>query len=136
MRRLCRDLDRSARPPNALPYVRDYSEILVPVFIGLLIASFVVWASYSAPVLRFKGVTLGMVALGICVRLRERPGKLPWSAILLRVLIQQGVLLTAVVPLLYLALSWFPYLYSLWMFWDDQRRTLHDKAARTNVVLR
>jgi len=81
-------------------------------------------------------LTLGMVALGICVRLRERPGKLPWSTILLRVLVQQGVLLTAVVPLLYLALSWFPYLDALWMFWDDQRRTLHDKAAKTNVVLR
>ena len=132
--RLESDLSRSAEPPNMLGYLRDCIEILVPPFIGWMIATLVVFAVYSSLMLRFKGATLGKMALGIGVRLRERPGRLPWSAILLRVVVQQGVLLTAVLPLLYLALSWFPYLDAGWMLWDDKRQALHDKAAKTNVV--
>jgi uncharacterized RDD family membrane protein YckC len=45
------------------------------------------------------------------------------------------VLLTAVVPFVYLALAWFPYLDSLWPLWDKKNQALHDKVARTNVVV-
>jgi uncharacterized RDD family membrane protein YckC len=84
--------------------------------------------------LRFKSATLGKMVLHLQVRLRDRPGRLPWSAIGLRVLVQWGYLLTAVVPVLYLAMFWYPYLDCLWPLWDKQRQALHDKAARTNVV--
>ena len=90
---------------------------------------------YGSLMLRFKGATLGKMALGISVRLRERPGRMPWSAIVVRLLVQQGVLLTAVLPLLYLVLSWFPYLDNLYPLWDRRRQAIHDKAAKTNVVL-
>ena len=37
--------------------------------------------------------------------------------------------------MLYLVLSWFPYLDNLYPLWDRRRQAIHDKAAKTNVVL-
>ena len=129
-------VDGSHAPPDVGTLFHEYFEILRPVLAWSGIAGFVAWAVYNLLMLRFEGATVGKMAAGICVRLRERPGQLPWSVIFVRVLVQHGVLLTAaVVPLLYLALSWFPYLDSLWPLWDKKRQALHDKAARTNVVL-
>lgn len=121
--------------PDAASFFRDFVDLLLPVLIWSAVAAFVVWAVYSSLMLRFKGATVGKMALGLAVRLRDRPGRLPWSAILLRLLVQQGVLLTAFLPAVYLALFWFPYLDSLWPLWDARRQALHDKAARTNVVV-
>jgi uncharacterized RDD family membrane protein YckC len=100
----------------------------------MLLATFVASMIYGGVMLRLKGATLGKLALGISVRLRERPGQLPWSAILTRQLVQHGVMLTAVLPLLYLCASWFVYLDDLYPLLDKNRQALHDKAARTNVV--
>lgn len=116
-------------------FFRDYMDIFLPVLTWSAIAGFLAWAIYSSLMLRFKGATLGKMVVGIAVRLRERPGQLPWSNIFLRVLVQHGVLLTAVVPLLYLVLFWFPYLDSFWPLWDRKRQAIHDKAAKTNVVV-
>ena len=136
---LVRRFDQQSSTPGTTPdfgaFFRDYMHILLPVIAWSAVAGFVVWAVYSSLMLRFKGATLGKMALGIAVRLREQPGRLPWSTIFVRVLVQQGVALTAVVPVLYLALSWFPLLDSLWPLWDRSNQALHDKAARTNVIL-
>lgn len=115
-------------------FFHDYLDILLPMLKWSALAAFVVWSVYSALMLRFKGATVGKMALGIAVRLRDRPGQLPWSNIVTRILVQQGVLLTSVVPVVYLALIWFPYLDSLWPLWDKKNQALHDKAAKTNVV--
>jgi uncharacterized RDD family membrane protein YckC len=115
-------------------FFRDYLDLLGPVLTWSALISFGLWAVYNAVFLRTKGATPGKMALGLAVRLRERPGRLPWSAIALRVLVQHGVALLAVVPLLYLAVSWFPMLDALWASWDGKRQALHDKAARTNVI--
>jgi uncharacterized RDD family membrane protein YckC len=124
--------------PNSTPDLRaffhDYFDILLPLVMWSGLATFLCWAVYEALMLRFKGSTLGMMVLKLQVRLRERPGQLPWSAIGLRILVQFGYLLTAVVPLLYLALFWYPYLDGLWPLWDKKRQALHDRAARTNVI--
>jgi uncharacterized RDD family membrane protein YckC len=124
--------------PEAMPdfgaFFSDYWAAMQPLMVWSAIAGFVVWALYSSLMLRWKGATLGKMALGIAVRLRDQPGQLPWSAIFARVFVQFGVGLTAVVPLLYVALGWFPLLDSLWPLWDKKRQAIHDKAARTNVV--
>ena len=144
--RLQEDLDAVARRyeaelagPGSIPdpasFFRDFMDLLLPVLIWSAVAAFAVWAVYSSLMLRYKGATVGKMALGLAVRLRDRPGRLPWSAILIRLLVQQGVLLTAFLPIVYLALLWFPYLDSLWPLWDARRQALHDKAARTNVVV-
>jgi uncharacterized RDD family membrane protein YckC len=128
------DTTNPNNPPDFGAFFRDYFDILWPLVMWSGLATFVCWAIYEALMLRFKGSTLGMMVLKLQVRPRERPGQLPWSAIGLRILVQFGYLLTAVVPLLYLALFWYPYLDGLWPLWDNKRQALHDKAARTNVV--
>jgi uncharacterized RDD family membrane protein YckC len=120
--------------PDFGAFLGEVWQAMQPLFVWSAIAHVLVWALYSALMLRWKGATLGKMAAGIAVRLRDRPGQLPWSAILARVFVQFGVGLTAVVPLVYLALAWFPLLDSLWPLWDKKRQALHDKAARTNVV--
>jgi uncharacterized RDD family membrane protein YckC len=135
LRRYQDQIVASAGPPDLGAFVREYVELMLPLITWSAIAGFVVWAVYSSLMLRFKGATVGKMALGIAVRLRDRPGQLPWSAILRRVLTQYGVALTAIVPVLYLALMWFPYLDGLWPLWDKKNQALHDKVAGTNVVV-
>lgn len=135
---LMRRFEAETNNPQATPdfgaFLGDYLDVALPMLTWSALAGFVVWGVYSSLMLRFKSATLGKMVVGIAVRLRERPGQLPWSTILVRLLVQQGVSLTALVPFLYLALFWFPWLDSLWPLWDKKNQALHDKAARTNVV--
>ena len=98
---------------------------------------------YYVVMLRWKGATVGKLALGLKVRLRDQPGQLPWSAIALRVGFQN----LQVIVILLLALGawqlalglgavlWLvSFLDILWPLWDGKRQALHDKVARTNVV--
>lgn len=100
--------------------------------------------AYLVLMLRWKGATLGKLALGLRVRLRERDGRLPWSAIALRVLVANGIAYLATLSVLtgslgltvlaFLVMTVLGLLDSLWPLWDGKRQALHDKAARTNVV--
>lgn len=65
---------------------------MLPAVTWTALATVVAWMIYGPLMLRFKGATLGKMALGISVRFRERPGRMPWSAIVVRLLVQQGVL--------------------------------------------
>jgi uncharacterized RDD family membrane protein YckC len=99
---------------------------------------------YFAGMLRWKGATLGHFAVGLRVRLREVPGRMPWSGICVRVLLLNGLgmlpsVLTAAglhlaASLIGLPVLLFTLLNLLWPLWDDKRQALHDKAAGTNVV--
>lgn len=103
----------------------------------------VVLLVYFVAMLRWKGATLGKLAVGLRIRLRESDGTLPWRAIALRLLVQFGLswaalALVLVSPLLgflvVVAVSVFGLLDDLWPLWDGKRQALHDKVARTNVV--
>ncbi len=121
--------------PQLWAFMRDYVDALAPVLRWSVLVSFVAWLLYYGLFLRFRSATPGMMALGLAVRLRETPGRLAWSTILVRIVVQQGIVLVALVSLpLYVALSWFPLLDGLWPLWDAHKQALHDKAARTNVV--
>jgi uncharacterized RDD family membrane protein YckC len=100
--------------------------------------------AYFVVMLRWKGATLGQLATGLQVRLREAPGRLPWRAICLRVLVLNVL---GMLPTVFLALGAWPValvlgavlvvftpLNLLWPLWDKNRQALHDKLARTNVV--
>ena len=89
---------------------------------------------YSVGFLKAVQGTPGKLITGLRVRLRERPGSLPWATVLLRWLVQNAGSIVAVVPLVGSAGSLFSLLDSLWPLWDDKNQALHDKAARTNVV--
>jgi uncharacterized RDD family membrane protein YckC len=116
-------------------FLGDYLDALGPILRWSLVVSFLLWLVYSEIFLRTKGATPGMMVLGIGVRLRATPGQLRWSTIFVRVLVQQGVGLLALLSIpLYLALSWFPILDGLWPLWNKRRQAIHDIAAQTNVV--
>ena len=95
----------------------------------MILITFLIGMAYQLPLLRVRGATLGMAACGLRVvpvdegRSQER---LTWSVVLVR------------------ALLWvLPWSLSLWILtvadvllplWHPKRQTLHDLAARTQVV--
>jgi uncharacterized RDD family membrane protein YckC len=135
--------------PDDTGALGDYFHGMVDVFhdhaLALSLPGIVIGALYFGILLRWKGATLGMLATGLRVRLRERPGQLPWSTVVVRVTVQvliYNVLLMvgllsgslALLGLLVAALTIFQFLNYLWPLWDSKKQALHDKAARTNVV--
>ncbi len=89
---------------------------------------------YHVGFLKAFGATPGKMALGLEVRLRERPGPLSWGTVLIRWFTQNLGGLLSFVPIVALFAWVYPLLDVLWPLWDGHRQALHDKAARTNVV--
>jgi uncharacterized RDD family membrane protein YckC len=142
MAELSADLQTSAEPDLAA-FWSDYFDVLrdqmvwqVPVVL--------LSVAYFVAMLRWKGATLGKMAVGLRVRLRDEPGQLPWRAIAIRV----GILnVLGVVPIMFLVAGWWIVALVLWPvitvflfvnglrpLWDSKRQAFHDKAAGTNVV--
>ncbi len=84
----------------------------------------VVGLVYEIVLVTLLGGTLGKLATGLRIRLRDEPGNVGWGTSILRALVYQLCGLFAPAYLLNV----------LWPLWDDKRQALHDKAARTNVV--
>jgi uncharacterized RDD family membrane protein YckC len=78
--------------------------------------------------------TPGKLALGLRVRLRDRPGPMPLWTVLLRWASQFGYSIVSVVPVLGTVLGLYWLLDHLWPLWDGKKQAVHDKIARTNVV--
>lgn len=95
---------------------------------------FVVTALYQVVFLRLRGATPGKLALGLRVRLLERPGPLPVRAIVRRVLVQLVPVLLAVTPYCSALGRLVPLLGAFAVLTDDHRRAWHDVAAGTCVV--
>ena len=89
----------------------------------------VVTYAYQALMVRFFGGTLGKLAVGI--RVRTADGNIVgWREALLRPILQLLVSFGSFVP----GAGLITLLDDLWMLWDRQRQTLHDKVAGTIVV--
>lgn len=123
--------ENGTTPPDTFTI---YGHLWQP-FIGLAAVTFVVGFAYHVGFLRWRGATPAKLMLGMRVRLRDHPGPLPWRAVLLRWLTQFGVGLLGVVPFVGTLTAGYSLLDGLWPLWDAQRQAIHDKAARTNVVL-
>lgn len=120
-------------PPDSSVYVHDF----VMAYLGILVVMVLVRFVYDVGFLKGFQATPGKMALGLEVRLRERPGVLPWGTVLLRWLAQRGYGLLAFVPVLGgLVVLAYGLLDPLWPTWDGNRQALHDKVAKTNVVTR
>lgn len=100
---------------------------------------------YYGGMLWWKGATLGKLAVGLRVRLRDAPGRLTLTAVVARVIVQflipYTLLVVAILSgslgiavLLLLGYAAYTVLDHLWPVWDKKRQAWHDKAARTNVV--
>ncbi len=104
-------------------------QIMVLSLVGILIT-----AVYHCGFLRWKAATPGKLAMGLRVRLRERPGPLSWNTILVRWAMRFLGSLLGVVPLLGIVAPIYTLVDGLWPIWDPHRQALHDKVAKTNVV--
>ena len=82
------------------------------------------------------GATPGKMAVGISVRLRDRPGPLRVVDALKRQVIAVGSGLLGFIAVVSLFTSLAVFLDLLWPLWDERRQALHDKIAGTNVVVK
>jgi uncharacterized RDD family membrane protein YckC len=108
--------------------------VVWPAVLGFIAVSLVVNFVYGVGFLKMFQATPGKMALGLEVRLRERPGLLPWGTVLVRWFTQNLGTLLAFVPMVGVFAKGFSLLDDLWPLWDGKRQALHDKVARTNVV--
>ncbi|HEV7195615.1 MAG TPA: RDD family protein [Pedococcus sp.] len=99
------------------------------------IVSIVVFAVYQFGFLTRSGRTPGKAAVGISVRLRERPGPPPAEAVLRRVGLPVALFLFQFAPYVGALAVLARALDLLWPAWDNQRQALHDKVAATVVVV-
>jgi uncharacterized RDD family membrane protein YckC len=138
---------RIAQNPGSVDwgaFLSDHIDVWMQNAAWLMGPSMVLTLIYWAVFLKWKGGTPGKLMLGMRVRLRDRAGTLPWSSILGRMLVQFGVVWAAYVVafatasfavfLLAALVAVIMLIDPLWATWDDQRQTLHDKLAGTNVV--
>jgi uncharacterized RDD family membrane protein YckC len=101
----------------------------------ITLVSFLVAVVYQVAFLTWKGATPGKMALGIAVRLRERPGNPSLLVALKRQTIFIAATLLGLIPGIGAVSPLATFLDLLWPLWDDKRQALHDKVAATNVVI-
>jgi uncharacterized RDD family membrane protein YckC len=111
------------------------SDQIMGYVVPISLVSFLVTIVYQVAFLTWRGATPGKMALGISVRLRERPGTPTLGVALKRQTVYIGTSLLSLVPVIGLTSSIIKILNLLWPLWDDKRQALHDKVAATNVVV-
>jgi uncharacterized RDD family membrane protein YckC len=111
-----------------------FEEAIVGPMMMIGLIYLVVGFVYQVGFLMAVQATPGKLLLGLRVRLRERPGRLPLWSVLLRWFGQSGYSILSVVPILGSLLGLYWLLDHLWPLWDGKKQAIHDKLARTNVV--
>jgi uncharacterized RDD family membrane protein YckC len=89
---------------------------------------------YHVGFLMWRQATPGKLVLGLRVRLRDHPGRMPLGTVLARWAGQFGVGVLGLVPFVGSVTGLYSLLDDLWPLWDDKRQAIHDKIAKTNVV--
>ncbi len=125
-----------ARSGSGLPDTSAFERAVAGPLLTLALIMFGVQMVYNLGFLKAFAATPGKMALGLEVRLRDRPGVLSWGTVLTRWFGQNAGGLIAIIPLVGLVGSVYTLLDCLWPLWDAKRQALHDKLARTNVVRR
>ncbi len=124
--RMSTELDRSiatGQPVDVTPYLGRFA--------GWALGVAGVTYAYQALMVRYFGGTIGKLAVGI--RVRKDDGTVAgWREALLRPVLQLIVSIGSFVP----GAGLITLLDDLWMLWDRQKQTLHDKVAGTIVVYR
>src|SRR6266571_8598336 len=124
--RMSSEIDRSIATGQRVDFTR-YMGRYAGWALGVAVATY----AYQALLVRFFGGTLGKLAVGIRVRTADG-NAVGWREALLRPILQLIVSFGSFVP----GAGLITLLDDLWMLWDRQRQTLHDKVAGTIVVHR
>ncbi|NUS52046.1 MAG: RDD family protein [Nocardioidaceae bacterium] len=104
--------------------------------VALVVIGWVVSFLYHVGFLKGFNATPGKMLFGIEVRLRSRPGVLPWRTVLIRWVVRYAGSIVGIFPVVGL-FSWiYTLLNYLWPLWDPRRQALHDHAAGTQVCRR
>jgi uncharacterized RDD family membrane protein YckC len=98
----------------------------------IAIAVFVVYQFFF---LTRSGQTPGKMAVGISVRLRERPGVPSGAVVLRRLALPVALFVLQLVPLIGTLAQLARLLDLVWPAWDGSKQALHDKVGATNVVV-
>ena len=114
----------------------DLTNQIYGYVMALSVVSLVVTVVYQVAFLTWRGATPGKMALGIAVRLRDRPGNPSLLVALKRQVVFIGSSVLSLLPGVGVVGSLLMILNLLWPLWDDKRQALHDKIAATNVVVR
>ena len=123
---------QAGQQPDIAHLVSTIDSTSLMVYLLLSIAVFVV---YQSAFLTRSGRTPGKAAVGISVRLRERPGPPPSAAVLRRVGLPAALFLFQFAPVVGPLALFARALDLLWPAWDNERQALHDKVAGTVVVV-
>src|SRR6476661_3762722 len=119
--RMSTEIDRSiatGQPVDVTPYVGRFA--------GWALGLAAVTYAYQALMVRYFGGTIGMLAVGIRVR-TDAGNVVGGREALLRPVLQLIVSIGSFVP----GAGLITLLDDLWMLWDRQKQTLHDKVAGT-----
>jgi uncharacterized RDD family membrane protein YckC len=109
--------------PEVLKWVIAYSVVLTVVAIA-----------YEVFFTTRSGATPGKKALGLRVRLRDRPGPLPTQTALTRTVIPMGGNLLSSLPLISTLVGLLQVADGLLPLVNERKQALHDLMAKTNVV--
>ena len=112
------------------------SDQITGYVLPISLISFAVTIIYQVAFLTWRGATPGKMAVGISVRLRDTPGNPTFLVALKRQTIYVGTSLLSLVPGIGASAVIIKILNLLWPLWDDKRQALHDKIAKTNVVVK
>lgn len=129
------DYTQAVDAGTTLPSPPDLFQPYSAQMFGLAAAYTVVLAVYTLGFWRWKQATPGKLLVGVRIRRREAPGPMPWATMLPRFAFVQGLALAAYVPWVGFLFALAGLLDYLWPLWDGNKQALHDKVARTNVVL-
>ncbi|MFF1817071.1 RDD family protein [Kribbella sp. NPDC058245] len=124
------DSAQAGGPPPTSSIPPEVYKWIIPITLISIAVSF----AYEFLFLTKKGATPGKMALGIAVRMRERPGLPSNVAIAKRAGFFAAISLLSLIPVVGTLLALVSLLDDLWPLWDDKKQALHDKVAETNVV--
>ncbi len=110
--------------------------VLSPTGLLLTLLVAVLYGAYTIGFWRWKNATPGKLIVGLKVRRREVGGRMPWEPMILRFLVMNAFFLGGSgFSVFDLLVTGFLVINYLWPLWDDKNQALHDKAAKTNVVV-
>jgi len=122
--RLSNEIDRVMQTGERFQYTD-----IVRQYLGWAILIAACTYAYQVLMVRYFGATVGKLAVGIRVRVVDGT-VCGWREALLRPLLQLIVGFGSFVP----GAGLITLLDDLWMVWDRQSQTLHDKVANTIVI--
>lgn len=123
--RLSNELDRVVQTDQTIRF-----NAIIGDYIGWALLALLGTYAYQALMVRYFGGTLGKLAVGIRVRVAGTAAVVGWREALLRPVLQLIVGFGSFIP----GAGLITILDDLWMLWDRQRQTLHDKVANTIVI--